>query len=221
MKSSFLFVLLLSAFALTVSAQCGRTCRFRFCRADGSDPPSLRPKGARILLRGPDSSRTGFICRSFPNGRTLGTIKRTGAAILENKGNVAINRWRPTGLSPRFPRNHFRLYNIPLQLDESAWDGVPAAGTKRTSSTIFACVCPSPTTTSSTTTAPCSARLHRRTRGIASRSERSTGRCSWKWRGILPTTSTSPWKDRRGLMGSESTTIWWPRAVARPPGRKL
>lgn len=112
MKSSFLFVLLLSAFALTVSAQCGRTCRFRFCRADGSDPPSLRPKGAKILLRGPDSSRTGFICRNFPNGRTLGKINKTGAAILENKGNVAINRWRPTGLSPRFPRNHFRLYNI-------------------------------------------------------------------------------------------------------------
>lgn len=114
MSTSFLFALLLSALALTASAQgCGRKCKFRFCKADGEDPPNLRQKGARILIRGPDSSRTGYICRSFPGGKTLGVIKSTGTAIVNKNGVTRpINRWRPAGLSPRFPRNYFQLYNI-------------------------------------------------------------------------------------------------------------
>lgn len=113
MKSQILSVLVLSVFALTVSAQCGRTCRFRFCRADGSDPPSQRPKGTRTILRGPDSSRSGFICRNFRNGRTLGTIRSTGTALIETGASTTpINKWSPAGLNRSFPRNYFRLYNI-------------------------------------------------------------------------------------------------------------
>ncbi|CDF41301.1 Gal-2,6-Sulfurylases II [Chondrus crispus] len=114
MNASFLFVLLLAAIAFTANAQCGRSCRFRFCRADGS----MRPKGAKILLRGPDYSRSAFICRNFPGGRTLGNVRTTGAALIESgSGTTPINRYRPNGLRPAFPRNYFRLTPLTFQRD--------------------------------------------------------------------------------------------------------
>lgn len=113
MKAALLF-LFLSGLILNVQAQCGRTCRFRFCRPDGS----LRPKGARILLRGADYTRTASICRNFTGGNTLGNIKRTGAALIESGSlTTPINRFRPEGMSPFFPRNYFRLSTLEFERD--------------------------------------------------------------------------------------------------------
>ncbi|CDF35157.1 Gal-2,6-Sulfurylases II [Chondrus crispus] len=112
----FVVVFLFATATWTVNAQCGRKCRFRICPLNGSDPPDVRPKGARIRLRGPDTSRTGYICRSFPNNRTLGTVERTGTATVSKDGITSrIDQYRPPPpptLSPMFPKNYFRLYNI-------------------------------------------------------------------------------------------------------------
>lgn len=113
MFKASVFALLFAAVTWTVNAQCGRQCRFRICQLNGSNPPDLRERGAKILLRGPDTARTGYICRNFPGGRVLGTVEKTGTATV-SKGGVTslINRYSPAGLSPRFPRNYFQLYNI-------------------------------------------------------------------------------------------------------------
>ncbi|CDF41302.1 Gal-2,6-Sulfurylases II [Chondrus crispus] len=112
MNASFLFVLLLSALAFTANAQCRNLCRFRFCRLDGS----MRPNNARSILRGPDYSRTGFICRNFPGGRTLGRIRSTGTALIQSGSTITpINKFRPNGLSPAFPRNYFRVTPLTFQ----------------------------------------------------------------------------------------------------------
>ena len=78
----------------------------------------MRPKGARVLLRGPDYTRSAFICRNFPGGRTLGTVRTTGAALIEKGSSTTpITRFRPNGLSPAFPRNYFRLTPLTFQRD--------------------------------------------------------------------------------------------------------
>ena len=108
-----LVAVLFAAAAWTVNAQCGRTCRFRICRLNGSNPPDLRPKGAQILLRAPDTTRTGFICRSFPNGRTLGVVEKTGTATVSKDGRTdKIDEYDPPNLSPNFPADYFQLFNI-------------------------------------------------------------------------------------------------------------
>lgn len=114
MKTSILSLLVIFALILTAHAQCGRTCRFRFCRPDGS----LRPKGARILLRGPGYTRSAAICRTFRNERSVGTVRKTGPALVEdNSTTTAINRFRPEGLSPFLPRNYFRLNRFEFESD--------------------------------------------------------------------------------------------------------
>lgn len=112
-KSLFLILGLLATFSLHATAQqCGRTCKFRLCRADGSDF-NLRPKGTRILLRAPKTSLSAYLCRKFPGGRSLGRVRSTGEAIISGKfPPVAISKWRPAGLSPKFSKRYFKLINI-------------------------------------------------------------------------------------------------------------
>ncbi|CDF77378.1 Gal-2,6-Sulfurylases II [Chondrus crispus] len=120
MIASFIFVLLLSVIAFTADARCGTTCLFRLCRTDGSF--RFNPTGTAVLLRGAGYTRSASVCRDFPDGRTLGNIRKTGVAVIEAvrsktsfdgygtvKRDTLINRYRPNGLSHPFPRNYFRL----------------------------------------------------------------------------------------------------------------
>ncbi|CDF34443.1 unnamed protein product [Chondrus crispus] len=103
------FALFCAALALTASAQCGKTCRFRFCRLSDM---SLRGKGARTFLRAPFTSLSGVICLPGSNVTDL----RSGQAMVaqgKDPNMVPISQFSPAGLDTSFPKRFFRLF--PLQ----------------------------------------------------------------------------------------------------------
>lgn len=119
----------LSAMILTVSyaakaPRCGDFCAFRLCKAD-ENRSLLDEVGPVVLLRDENQARDPFVCRKvitdparFLNV-SVDVLKTRQAEVhpiserrVSPRPFVQISKYRPSGLSPRFPKNYFKLSEI-------------------------------------------------------------------------------------------------------------
>lgn len=104
---SFFVVAVFTILLHQVTAQCGKQCRFRFCKTDGT----ILPKGSMLLLGAPNRLLSPRVCS--PGKPETGTIGRTGEALVfENGRAMPISKFRSEEVKPNFRKTHFLLFPL-------------------------------------------------------------------------------------------------------------
>lgn len=97
---------------LTYSQSCGSFCTFNLCSRDNT-----LPVASPTLLTAPRRAVFPYICR---NNTEIGQVLSNAETLVFHRNRyIPISEWRPKGLDSIFPRNFFRVSQIPF----TPWSG--------------------------------------------------------------------------------------------------